>query len=197
MELPSLEMIGDIVYESLATAELLIPALHMAGAIENTIIVEFLGWSTNIEVLQTSEYTNYPYLSVANVFGRYMGIAADGIYELVGDDDNTVNIDADVVFGFDSFRTEDLKRVKAVHLGYRADNSGDLRIQIMVDGEDRLRTYPVRLVSSTSGIKRGRATIAKGLKSRYWQYGFLNVDGADFIVDDLSIYVQQHNRKAQ
>jgi len=200
ISLPALNMEGlgsTLISEGLLTANLTLPALEAVGYITFTATLTHSGWSFNTESMRTSEYDNYDYLLLTNAFGKKIGVAADGIYELTGDTDNTVDINADVLFGLDSFRTEDLKRVKAVHLGYRADNSGDLNVQIVVDGEAQIREYIVRHISSASGIKRGRATIAKGLKSRYWQYGIKNVAGADFMIDDLNVYVQQHNRKVQ
>ena len=197
VELPALELDSVLLSEGLLTADLTIPAMEAIGYITYTATLTPSGWAFNTESMRTSEYQNYDYLMLNKVFGKTIGVAADGIYELTGDTDNTVNIDADVLFGLDSFRTEDLKRVKTVHLGYRADNEGDLNVQIVVDGEEKIREYTVRHISSVNGIKRGRATIAKGLKSRYWQYGLKNVAGADFFIDDLSVFVQQHNRKAQ
>lgn len=197
IELPALEVDSVLISEGILTADLTLPAMEAVGYITFTVNLEHSGWSFNTESMRMSEYDNYNYLMLGTVFGKTIGVAADGIYELTGDTDNAVDINADVLFGLDSFRTEDLKRIKTVHLGYRADNSGDLNVQIVVDGEDKIREYIVRHVSSASGIKRGRATIAKGLKSRYWQYGVKNVAGADFLIDDLSVFVQQHNRKAQ
>lgn len=197
MLIPALEMDAVMTGAGLITAELSIPALEMAGFMEALQLGAYSAWCTNTENMLTSEYVGYDFLDIAHVFDRYIGVTADGIFDLTGIDDDGVQIDADVLFGLDSFRTEDLKRVKAVHMGYRADNDGDLEVQIVVDGEGPVRKYPVKKISHSNGVKRGRATIAKGLKSRYWQYGFSNVLGADFTVDDLNIYVQQHNRKAQ
>jgi len=200
VELPMFTMdslVSAIISSGILTANITLPSLVATGYLQFTATLTHSGWVFNTESQRTSEYDNFDYLLVTNAFGKNIGVSDDGVYELTGDTDNTVDIAADVLFGFDSFRTEDLKRVKAVHVGYRADSSGDLNIQIIVDGEDEIREYSVKHVSSASGIKRGRATIAKGLKSRYWSYGIKNVAGADFLIDDLSVYVQQHNRKAQ
>lgn len=190
-------LLSQLISAGILSADLTLPSVEAQAYIQIQVTLTHSGWAINTENMLTSEYDNFNYLLLTKAFGKHIGVAADGVYELTGDSDNTVDINADVLFGFDSFRTEDLKRVKTVHLGYRADNSGDLSVQIVVDGEDKIREYSVRHVSSASGIKRGRATIAKGLKSRYWKYGVKNVAGADFLIDDLSVYVQQHNRKAQ
>jgi hypothetical protein len=191
------DVVSQLVSAGIITGELELPSLRVEAYMEIVVTLTHSGWSTNTESLRTSEYDNFNYMLLANAFGKNIGVASDGLYELAGDDDNGTAIAADVLFGLDSFRTEDLKRIKTVHMGYRADNSGDLTVQIVVDGEEKIREYSIKHISHANGIKRGRATIAKGLKSRYWMYGFKNVLGADFTVDDLSIFVQQHNRKAQ
>ena len=149
----------------------------------------------NTENMAATEYSNYDFIAMAMFNGVPVGISTSGVFELTGSDDDGTAIAANVLCGFNDMGTEDLKRMPNAYVGYKSD--GDVQFQVSIDGEPAVRAYTVSKISNTSGIKRGRAKPAKGLKSRYWQVGVTNVAGSDLELDDLGLYVHQTNRKAQ
>jgi hypothetical protein len=172
-----------------------LPALATAAVMDNGVTLATSTFVFNTENLAATEYSNYDFIAMAMFNGVPVGIGSGGVYELTGTDDAGTNIDVDVLSGFDDLGTEDLKRMPNVYIGYKSD--GDVQVQVSIDGEPAVRTYTVTNVSNTSGIKRGRAKPARGLKSRYWQVGVKNVIGSDIELEDFGLYVQQFNRKAQ
>ena len=194
-ELPAL--IGDavLVNGQILISVLTLPALTSVAVLDNGVPLTAATFVFNTENMAATEYSNYDFMAMAMFNGVPVGIGSGGIYELSGDDDAGVDIDVDVLSGFDDLGTEDLKRMYNAYVGYKSD--GDVRFQVSIDGEPAVRSYIVSHISNTSGIKRGRAKPAKGLKSRYWQVGVKNVAGSDIELEDLGLYVQQFNRKAQ
>ena len=149
----------------------------------------------NTENMAATEYSNYDFIAMSMFNGVPVGISSTGVFELTGANDNGTDIAVDVLSGFDDLGTEDLKRMPNAYLGFKSD--GAIQFQVSIDGEPAVRIYNVAKVSNTSGIKRGRVKVAKGLKSRYWQVGVKNVAGSDIELEDLGLYTQQFKRKVQ
>lgn len=195
LTLPLLTGEASAFQELFMDAALTLPALTSAALIDNVDTLIVSTFSVNTENLEVTQYSNYDFLALAMFNGNPVGINATGIYELSGSDDAGTDIDASALFGFDDFGTANMKRMFNAYLGYKSD--GAIEIQISIDGEPAVRTYAVGKVSGTTGIKRGRATIAKGLRSRYWQVGVKNVAGSDLELDTLDLYTHETKRKVQ
>jgi hypothetical protein len=193
--LPALEVEAEAYQELFINAELTLPALRADAFIDNVGTLAVSAYSVNTENLELTEYSNYDFLSMAMFNGKPVGISATGIYELLGSNDAGTEIDASALFGFDDLGTSHMKRMFYAYLGYKSD--GEVEVQISIDGEPALRYYTVKKISGTTGIKRGRAKIAKGLRSRYWQVGIKNVAGSDLELDTLDLYVHETKRKVQ
>lgn len=172
-----------------------LPSLLSNAQLHNGASAAYSPFVMNTESYTVAQYDNYNFHSVFERAGKYYGVNTAGIYELIGSDDNGTDIAASFKLGFSDLKKSGMKRIPYVYLGYTSD--GDINIDVSIDGEPTVRQYTVGQISSTSGIKRGRAKIARGLKSRYWQFGVSNVLGADFEIEELGFYVQQFDRKAQ
>jgi len=193
--LPAFTGTAELQSNQLLVSVTALPAFLTAAVMDNGVTLTTNTFVFNTENLAATEYSNYDFIAMAMFNGVPVGISTGGVFELTGANDAGTNIDVDVLSGFDDLGTEDLKRMPNVYVGYKSD--GNVQFQVSIDGEPAVRTYTVSHVSSTSGIKRGRARPGKGLKSRYWQVGVKNVAGSDIELDDLGLYVQQFNRKAQ
>ena len=189
--------IGDAIMQSgqFAVSITTLPAFTADAITDNGVPLTTTTHVFNTENLLATEYSNYDFLAMAMFNGVPVGISTAGVFELSGSDDDGVDIAVDVLSGFSDLGTEDLKRMSNVYLGYKSD--GDVQVQVSIDGEPAVRTYTVSKISSTTGIKRGRAKPGKGLKSKYWQVGVKNVLGSDLELNDLGLYVEQFNRKVQ
>ena len=193
--LPAFTGTAELQSNQLLVSVTALPAFLTVAVMDNGVTLTTNTFVFNTENLAATEYSNYDFIAMAMFNGVPVGISTGGVFELTGANDAGTNIDVDVLSGFDDLGTEDLKRMPNVYVGYKSD--GNVQFQVSIDGEPAVRTYTVSHVSSTSGIKRGRARPGKGLKSRYWQVGVKNVAGSDIELDDLGLYVQQFNRKAQ
>ncbi|NIT14181.1 MAG: hypothetical protein GTN99_08085 [Candidatus Dadabacteria bacterium] len=160
-----------------------LPAMYMTGYILNGSTLIVTGWAANTETFDVANYTNYTYTKLGQFNGQSYGIKGDGVYLLEGADDAGTAIPARFVTGFEDFGTENLKHMPYAYVGYRAD--GCLTVKTKIDGEELERSYELARVSNTSGIKHARVKLARGVKSRYWQVGVENVEGADFEIDEL------------
>ncbi len=172
-----------------------LPAFYSLAVMDNGQTITYNPYAMNTENYGVTEYDNYAFHTVFKRHGKYYGAGPGGIFELSGSDDEGTAIAATFKLGFNDLKQSSLKRVPYAYLGYTSD--GDLSVDVSIDGQPATRQYSVGLISHESGIKRGRAKIARGLKSRYWQFGVSNVAGSDFEIDTLGVYVQQFDRKAQ
>lgn len=195
LTLPLFTSISFLAENGIGVMVATLPALYSNGLLDNGQTPVFNPFAMNTENYSVTQYTNYNFHTVFQKEGRHYGVSTAGIFELVGEKDITTDIDASFKLGFSDMKKAGLKRVPYVYMGYTSD--GDMKIDVSIDGEPAVRQYTVGNISNTSGIKRGRAKVARGLKSRYWQFGASNVAGADFEVEKLGFYVQQFDRKAQ
>lgn len=193
--LPVLSSTGILAENGVATLTQTLPSLFSNAQLHNGATAAFNPYVMNTENYTVAQYDNYNFHSVFERAGKYYGVNTVGIYELAGANDNGTAIAASFKLGFSDMKKAGMKRIPYVYLGYTSD--GDVSIDVSIDGEPAVRQYTVGQISHTSGIKRGRAKIARGLKSRYWQFGVSNVAGADFEIEELGFFVQQFDRKAQ
>ncbi len=193
--LPALTSVGFLAELADIVVASSMPAFYSNAQMHNGAVAVFNPYAMNTENYMVSEYDNYAFHTVFEFEGKYYGATNGGIFELTGTDDEGTNIDASALFGSTDFRRAGLKRAPYAYLGYESD--GDMTVDVSIDGDPALRQYTVGNISHESGIKRGRAKIARGLKSRYWAFGVSNVAGSDFEIDTLDLYIQQFDRKAQ
>jgi len=195
LTLPVLTGTGFLAENGIGVLTATLPSLYSNGLLDNGAVAVFNPFAMNTENYSVTKYTNYNFHTVFQKAGKHYGVNTAGIFELVGTKDITTDIAASFKFGFSDMKKSGLKRVPYVYMGYTSD--GNMKVDVSIDGEPVVRQYTIGNISNTSGIKRGRAKIARGLKSRYWQFGASNVAGADFEIDKLGFYIQQFDRKAQ
>jgi len=192
---PAFTNIGFLAENGIGTVTQILPSLYSNGLLHNGQTAVFNPFTMNTENYYVTQYTNYDFHSVFEVSGKYYGVNSAGIFELTGSKDDGIDIAANFKLGFSDLKKAGMKRVPYVYLGYTSD--GAMNIDVSIDGEPVARQYTVGNISNTSGIKRGRAKVARGLKSRYWQFGASNIAGSDFEIEELGFYIQQFDRKAQ
>ena len=153
---------------------------------------EFSGYAMNVRNAAVSEYTNFPFNSFASL--RFGGKAvtlmagSDGIYAMGGDTDDGVPIKAAVRLGLTDFGSTTLKRISNGFIGYTSDGALKLVVITTDGGRKKENWYSLKPRSADSPID-GRFDIAKGLTARYWGWALENIDGADFSLDDLKVWV--------
>lgn len=142
-------------------------------------------WLVNTETSGASRYDNFPFNSMAAHRGRYYGAAEDGIYLLEGGDDAGIPINASVKTGLRHFGSQQAKRMGDVFLG--VTTAGDLVLKVQAD-ENGVRTETWYSVQARGDAANHRVKLGQGAKSPYWSFELVNVDGADFQLDNLQLH---------
>jgi len=152
------------------------------------------GWVLNTQTMGFSEYTNYPFNSLAEANGQYYGLSRDGLYKLDGDDDAGEPIEAVVRTGLVDMGSHYLKMATAAYVGYTTTDQMVLKVVTTDQGQKEEWWYELR-PTTADDMRDGRVPIGRGLRARYWQFEVVNADGADFDVDDVTLLYQVLNRR--
>jgi hypothetical protein len=146
-------------------------------------------WVVNIDTGTTSQYDNYGYASFYSYGGKNYGVAEDGIYELTGNTDNGVDIDALVDFGRTDLGSIYKKRVTSAYVDVGSD--GKMELVIETDGQ----TSEFEANSFSAAVSRHRINMGSTL-SRYYRNPVLtNNNGYDFNLASIMLEIMQLNRR--
>jgi len=146
--------------------------LSLGGAIYDA-------WVINPENRAVTQYRGFNFESMcASELGVF---ATDGstIYELTGDDDAGVKIDAWFRTNVTDFGSAYLKNVERAYLGLHS--SGRMLLKTIANGVENW--YEVRPV--TDDLREVRVKFGKGNKARFWQFEIRNIRGSDFDLESL------------
>lgn len=148
----------------------------------------FVGWAMNTEgAMALSQYSNYPFNSFAELNREVYAAAEDGLYLLGGDSDAGTAIDAQIRSLVLAFGTSRQKRLRSAYLGYTASGRLILRLRAVTGGQMVEHWFEARDIGADAPREQ-RVNLAMGMRSRYWQFELVNVDGADFEVDELELH---------
>lgn len=137
----------------------------------------FTTWAMNTRTGAVTEYADFAFNSFASIGGSYFGASADGLYELLGDDDDGDDIIARIRGGFLQFGGTKLSRLKEAYLATRGGGQFVLRI---VTGDDERYDYHV----DARSMRSTKVHMGKGQRARYFAYELTSV-GQDFDLDTL------------
>jgi hypothetical protein len=166
---------------TLVASIVLAPHTLEASAIES-VTAAFKSWVLNLRKAALTEYTPFQFNSFAVFNGKVYGAGAAGIMELGAQaTDNGTSIASTVRTGQHAFGTSFLKRVPRIYVGYKA--TGDMEFRT-ITGEDGTRAYLLDH-NGNPNLHQRRVPIGRGPKSPYWQFEFVNRDGADFTLDHV------------
>lgn len=137
----------------------------------------FTTWVMNTRSGAVTEYSNYVFNSFARVGNKYLGASEDGLFELLGDDDNGDDIVARMKGGYLQFGGTQLSRLKEAYIA----STGEGRMVL------RIRTKDQQLYHYAVDTRDGRSTkvhMGKGQRSRYFAWELISA-GQDFDLDTL------------
>lgn len=128
--------------------------------------------------------TTYQNFNFNSLYGD-MAASDDGIYQLVGDDDDGNIIESSFKTALMDFGSSLHKQVPYAYIGF--SSSGELVLKAISnqDGVKKERWYqckPSRDADAVSRVQLGR-----GVKAKYWQFELANVDGADFDIESIEL----------
>lgn len=144
----------------------------------------FHGEVVNTETQGAARYVNFGFRSIVPYQGRLFACNASGIYELTGDTDNGMAIQASGLSGVSDCGTNKIKVFPDSRLTLRCE--GILELDVSVDEKTAL-TYPVTFGEGREGVHKKRRKLARGVKGGHVQIGWRNVDGCAFYLQEIEL----------
>lgn len=136
----------------------------------------FTTWVMNTRSGGVTEYQDYVFNSFAQMGNKYLGASADGLYELLGDDDAGDPIIARMKGGYMQFGGTQLSRLKEAYIAARGEGDWVLKI---ITGDD-VYNYAV----SNRNMRSTKFHMGKGQRARYFAFELISA-GQDFDLDTL------------
>lgn len=150
-------------------------------------------YTMNLAHRGMTKYTHMDFTRIGRFKDKIIGIGPSGYYTI--DDSvstaNGANINATIQSGQIDFGEQNAKRIPAVYLGYRA--AGDILVTLQNDAEGAL-SYTLA-ANQDSGLTQRRVLTARGRRGRYWRLTLQNVNGADFDIDNVELFVEILKRR--
>lgn len=134
------------------------------------------------ENVATTHYTSYPFDRFVRFNNINFGVGADGLFELTGDTFNGTPIISYVETANTDFEKPELKRPISLYIAGRV--GADFRVTVN-SAEVQDNRYLYRPVDKT-GARNYRVMFGKGIRARYLSYAFTNINGGDFVLDDIA-----------
>lgn len=171
------EALGNAVFNLLMTEGIAFRViLNVAGH-------EFVCWVANADTFAHSQYDQFDFDSMCRIGTRYYGAKRDGIYQLDGETDEGAEIPWFLSLPQTDSGTALFKRVPRVYMGIK--NAGAFYIRTITDGGKEHVYLFNRQSPSTAGVGE---KLGRGVKSRYWGYDLVGIDGADFELDQIEFF---------
>ena len=171
--------------DSLSIAGNIVGAVESAPSLDSASRV----WVVNMDTGATSQYDDYGYASFYSYGGKNYGVAEDGIYELTGNTDNGVDIDALVDFGRTDLGSMYRKRVTSAYVDVGSDGKMELVIET-----DR-QTSEFEANSFSPAVSRHRINMGSTLSGYYWNPILTNNNGYDFNLASIMLEIIELNRR--
>jgi hypothetical protein len=156
------------------------PLLHEGVVIEAGYVApdgSLTTWVMNTRTAAVTEYSDFAFNSFARVGNHYLGASDEGLFELLGDDDDGDDILARIKGGYMQFGGTQLSRLKEAYIAATGEGRMILRI-ITKEGD---------IYNYGADTRDGRSTkvhMGKGQRSRYFAFELISA-GQDFDLDTI------------
>jgi len=190
-EWPIMTMVDSSPYHSRGSFDWPLHIMEGTGRVSADTDI-YRGIVMNLNNQAMSTYTNYPYNSLAYFNGKYLGMRSNGIYELSGDRDGTIQILSRIKTGPIDFGTNLTKYIRDVWITFRSD--GHIALVFSVD-EDNTTEVEEFTKKASVELREEKIKVPRGLRGRYYTIELKNRSGADFDIDSMSILVDVIGRK--
>jgi hypothetical protein len=198
--LPALTGTAAITTEALMRADAMLPALfaapsgkawltlpaltaHVLGG--DVVAVAYEAYAINLTTGAVSHYTNYPFDNILRFGSKYYGVKADGVFEIGGNLDLTVPINAHIKTFQTDFGVKNYKRLPYVYASGRSDGG----VTIGVTPDEGITYEYDSYWGEVPGNTNHRATVGKGIKGVYYSLDVKNINGGSFELDEISVQV--------
>lgn len=171
-----------------------LPRLTLRATGTTSVTVEYEAYSFTLlgEGVAATRYTNYPFDRIVRWRDKYLGVGADGLYELDGDDFDGAPIVASVQTAETDFGHPGFKRFPSMYFNGRVGADFDVAV---VTAESEVNEYTGYRPVIKSGAGTHRVIFGKGIRAHYASYKFTNLAGEEFTIDSLSPLVEPLRRK--
>lgn len=161
-------------------------------------------WTARLDTMAMSRYVT-PHVATLASVGDDIVVAGLHVYWMRGNSDDGQEIDARLVCGLDDLRhagrnrddsidPNALKRLDHGYIGYESDGTIALQVGETRGGVERTHDYLVP-ARRADAMTHGRVRIGRGLRSRYFRFTIMNVDGSRVTLDGMTIDVIQTTRR--
>jgi hypothetical protein len=176
-------------------AVLRLAALTLTGIAEydvsENIAARLLGvvvYAMHTKVGAVTDFENFQFNSYAHRGHTYLAATPEGIFDLQGDADDGVAIDAELRKLDVDLASFHHKRVTDAYLHLHA--SGPFRVLAFANG------VPAEsLVVNGSGLHAHKVNLARGLTGSQLGFGYANEEGSDFLLDQIDYLVEVTSRR--
>jgi hypothetical protein len=141
---------------------------------------DYQAWVLNSDSLGVTEYTNFPFNSIADTPKATYGLTDTGLYELTGDDDDGVPIEALLRTGDIEFGTAQHKQVDSAYLYLTSSDTVVLKTISTYRGQRNEAWYRVDYREGADDGQTRRVRFGKGAIGTTWAFELTNIDGGDF-----------------
>lgn len=135
-------------------------------------------WAINTRTSAITEYSNFAYVSFAQVGDTCLAASSEGLYELTGPDDAGQNVVGRIAGGWMQPGGSRFTSFKAAYIG--TTQTGDFLLKLTT-GTGETYVYAAR----SRPMQTTRINLGKGLRARYFKYELEAVDGHDFDLDSI------------
>lgn len=152
-------------------------------------------WTANTDSWGMSRYTGLGFNSIAPIDGVLFAAGDLGLYRLDADDNSGMPIAAGIDTEVTDHGSAQEKRMGYLYAGAKTIGTLLWLATGMEGGKPITYSYAFDARITGSGYGSTRAKAGKGPKTRYWQHGIRNKDGADFRLDDVLVVFDLTGRK--
>ena len=123
-----------------------------------------------------TEYLGFAFNSYARIGGNYFAAGNNGLYQLGGDDDAGVDIQAYILTGMLDFGGHMMSRTPRMYFDFSGDSGLAVSVYTSTDGLRRTEAFTLSLPAAP--VDRSACLpLGRGLPSHFWQYRVSNVTG--------------------
>lgn len=174
------------------SASLVRPAWQLFAYGPGTDSSIFRTWAVNLPKKAVTEYTGLAPVGFAQIGQNYYMATGAGLFRLgIGDTDNGVEIASQVDLGKNDFGSSFHKRLPRVYVSGKF--SGAMEVHTVL-AETGRRKY-LLVDNLNPGFVQRRVPMGRGPRSRYWQIGFANREGADFTLGSVLALPTRDSRR--
>lgn len=184
---------SELLSSGLFTAAFALPVTQLSATLLASLAENFRTWVLNTRKGITTEY-DWEFVGYAVFNKQVLAVGPAGVVVLGTQAlDGASPITARVRVANSDYDTSYLKRVPRIYTGLQQD--GDLIFRT-ISSETGTRSYMLEWLR-TEGYTQRRVPVGKGPKSRWWQFEWENVAGADFSIKDLLVFPDAIGRRVQ